>query len=326
MSTALPELAPVAERVLLRPLLIPLTRLAAYLFAFGICLAVDAVVRALFGTATGLVGWVPYIGKVISSPLLAIEHKITSYIGGFESYLEQSMASYWHNLASLGTWVAQHLEYDAAFYWQLARHVSTLYGNAATGGLFKAHAQAAKVADAQAEAAAQVAVRAAKQAQAAAASAAGATVIPYPRVISPPRTYPVGRIGSKVAGLEGEVEGLIDWTIPGIRERVGSLEGELGRLWDRIRGKTAALGVTAAVGVVAAVLGKLGMGWLRCDSVQKTAQRLCGMNPSLLDNLLLGTLVLGGGFSIVQLAKDLLAVETEIVDGVKLGIRELRPF
>lgn len=66
--------------------------------------------------------------------------------------------------------------------------------------------------------------------------------------------------------------------------------------------------------------------WLFCSNVKQVGQRLCGMDSSLLDALFAGTLVLFGGFSIVQLAEEVLAIEDELVSLVAQGVTELRQF
>jgi hypothetical protein len=89
----------------------------------------------------------------------------------------------------------------------------------------------------------------------------------------------------------------------GLTKRTARLE----RRMHRVEGLFAA-GVLAAV--MANVLG-VSAKCLRSGNVGKTARSICGMNPNLLADLLLGTTALVGTLSIVEFAEELRAVEDE---------------
>src|SRR5215472_15560461 len=61
----------------------------------GIILSVEAVVRGFFGTVSGSVGWIPYLGSVIEKPIAKIEQKIVSMLSGLEQDVDKSLA---HNI------------------------------------------------------------------------------------------------------------------------------------------------------------------------------------------------------------------------------------
>src|SRR5437899_1321819 len=92
-----PEVLPAAERVLLRPL----TALVAYLFGWGLCQALDAFVKAVFGAVEGGVGWIPWAGRLVERPVHSLEQRIASYIGGWVAHFESQFFTRWHALATL---------------------------------------------------------------------------------------------------------------------------------------------------------------------------------------------------------------------------------
>ena len=69
--------------------------------ALGMILAVDAVCRAFFGTLKGAVGWIPFAGNVVTSPISKIEQKVISYLSGLEQDIDSAMGHAVHNLATL---------------------------------------------------------------------------------------------------------------------------------------------------------------------------------------------------------------------------------
>jgi hypothetical protein len=76
--------------------------------------------------------------------------------------------------------------------------------------------------------------------------------------------------------------------------------------------------------LLAKALEKMGASWIRCSNVKRFGRRLCGMDAGALDALLAGTVILASALSIRELAREVLAVEDQIVSGVKRTVRELR--
>src|SRR5438309_662659 len=118
---AAPELVPFAGRVVLRRLIWPFTALCAYMFAWGMLNALDAFVRAVFGTAAGAVGWIPYLGRVLSSPVHGIEHKISSILGRWVSYFETQAGIRWHGLGQVVSQLAADVEAAALLDWTIVQ-------------------------------------------------------------------------------------------------------------------------------------------------------------------------------------------------------------
>jgi len=93
------ELAPEAEVTV--EALPNVLAIAVLAFCLGFILAVDAVVRGLFGSVSGAVGWIPFAGKVITSPVHKIEQKVVSFIGGLAGDVEASLGHNIHVAARL---------------------------------------------------------------------------------------------------------------------------------------------------------------------------------------------------------------------------------
>lgn len=113
----------------------------------------------------------------------------------------------------------------------------------------------------------------------------------------------LGRIGVRVRDLER------DFTHPSTR-------------W--LRRTALAMWAATLAGLMVRTLARR-FPWLFCRQVKKVGGRLCGLDPSLLDSLLLDALVLTSGISVVTFAKELQALEHEALVLVAAGIDELKP-
>jgi hypothetical protein len=74
------------------------------------------------------------------------------------------------------------------------------------------------------------------------------------------------------------------------------------------RALAGALGLT----VVLAALKRAGLSFIRCTNVKKTGKRLCGLDPGLLDALLLGTTLIVGTISLREFAQEVESVTDEV--------------
>jgi hypothetical protein len=272
-----------AARVVLKPLLFAFGVLAGYFVAWGLVFVMDAVVRAFFGTATGAISWIPYAGKVLSTPLLAIEHKLTSYLGGLEAHFDAQMAARWHALASLVTQLAYDTKAAAILDWNIARKVATSFGNTVITQVVGAAHKVVKVVQSEVHTVTR-------------------TVVRVEKIVGTKADAAVARA---VGVLEGEIGHVIDWTIPRLRARERTLSDSLGKLWHRVRANEGKLALGAAAALVVTALGRLGLGFLRCKGIRSAGKRVCGMNPSLLEALLADTLLVLGTVSLVEFAKEL---------------------
>jgi len=90
--------------------------------------------------------------------------------------------------------------------------------------------------------------------------------------------------------------------------RIGHVERDLTKLRARLRSIEKKITVGGLAALLPLVLVRLGLKWLRCSNVQKTGERLCGMNSSLLESLLADALLVGGAVSLVALAEEMQTV------------------
>jgi hypothetical protein len=63
--------------------------------------------------------------------------------------------------------------------------------------------------------------------------------------------------------------------------------------------------------------------WLFCRKTANVGRRVCGLDTDLLSALLLDTLIIGGTISVVQMAKELQAIEGAALAIIRDGIDEL---
>jgi hypothetical protein len=115
--------------------------------------------------------------------------------------------------------------------------------------------------------------------------------------------------------------GAIPRTIPSVKE----LERATADGLARIKNAAKRLGPTAILGLLVGALATVGGNWIRCSKAGRWGRNICGMNENLLEGLIADALLVVGALSIVEFAKELQAIETEVVKGVSFGIREARP-
>lgn len=128
---------------------------------------------------------------------------------------------------------------------------------------------------------------------------------------------------TKVVNIEQTISlpdiGAIPRTIP----RVGQLERELDHVAGRVGGLAKRLAPAAIAGLVVAAIGRLGFGWVRCSRVGRVGKSVCGMNEGLLEGLLADALLVVGSISVVEFAKELQAIEGEVVSATRRLVREI---
>jgi len=273
-------------QILVRALLIPFAALAGYFVAWGLVFCMDAVVRAFFGTVAGAVGWIPFAGKVISSPVLSIEHKLSSFLGGLEQHFENQMAARWHALASLVSQLAADTKAAAIFDYQLAHRLMTVWGLLMEGKPGAAWRAIIKAQAAQTKQATHTATQAGKTAHAAHAATAGAVATPHPQTKVIVRTYPAGRLGTRVGALEGELGHVVEWDIPRLRSRARAIEDRFARLYEWVKTKPLAIPRSVAIAAVAIALGQLGGSWIRCQNWSRLGRAGCRLPLGIIEALL----------------------------------------
>lgn len=297
---AAPELEPVAAFTL-RRLLVPLSQVVGFAVAFGMCVTVDRIARAFFGTAEGAVGWIPWVGDLLTQPIHKVEQKITAALGSWANGADAHMGDALHQLAAVIRQVGDSLRYAHLILYDVVKLLGTFLDYRSWMALYKtlvgydhAHLERIKRLERGAGAQAKATTHASKVAAHAAATTA---------------TLP-GVIGH-------------EWDIPGLRERVKAVEDGATRTWKWItsHGKSVAAGAFA--GAVAFALGKLGASWIRCRNWRSIGQRVCATDPLAVEDWLAGLLALAGTVSVVAFVEELQAVESEMIDALRLFIREM---
>lgn len=130
----------------------------------------------------------------------------------------------------------------------------------------------------------------------------------------------LSRAEKRVAALAVAVAGVAALPLP----RIGRLEKRAKAAEKRLtRLEKLTLGAVGAAATLAA-LKRLGLGWLRCGNVTRSGKRVCGMDSSLLDSLLAGSLLLTSALSLQQMARELREPTALVMDGLDTLVSELR--
>jgi hypothetical protein len=120
-------------------------------------------------------------------------------------------------------------------------------------------------------------------------------------------TARVRALEHRIARLGHATAGAIAAPFP----RIGRLEKTAKAQAKRLTRLEKILAGGLGVAVVARALTRLGLGWLRCGNVKRTGKAICGMNPGLLDALLLDAALLSVAFNLEEFARELQTVTGE---------------
>jgi hypothetical protein len=110
--------------------------------------------------------------------------------------------------------------------------------------------------------------------------------------------------------------------LPRLRHRVANGERLAHRLGRRVKSLERHFAPAAFATLVVAALARLGLGVLRCPRFLKAARRTCGMDPALLESMLLDTTLILGAISLVEFAHELQSVVEPVESGIRHLIRE----
>lgn len=134
----------------------------------------------------------------------------------------------------------------------------------------------------------------------------------------------VGQTLAMMHALEHRLARSMDAALTWPRAKIGELERGYSRVWERIRSHQRLLTVAGLTALTTAVLGRLGLGWTRCSKVGRVGKALCGMDEGLLESLLVGSMVVAGSISVVELARECQSFTGEVDDALRFFLRELR--
>lgn len=252
------EVAPLA------PLLIPLGEVLIWAVGFALCLLCVYLAKALFGAADSAVGWIPWLGKIVTKPLTSIEQKIVSFMSQAAATSDAKMGAAFHELARVIDWIGEEINRHANLIELLA---GILAGTAGLSALQQAIAQL---------------FRHSKAVQATATHALE-TAIALPRTIQ----HGIGEdVLPRIKSLEHTVGGVIAHDLPGLRSADRILFRGIDDLRKWVHHHTLEAGTLAFAGAVAVALGRLGLGGLRCNNfTNMLKKRGCGLGL-LVDRLL----------------------------------------
>jgi len=289
------EVAPAAPAI--AELLAPLGMLCILIVVYGMVLGIDAIARGFFGTVSGAVGWIPYLGKLIESPIHKIEQKIVSFLGGLEAHIDSAIGHSWHSLASVATHLWHTLERESLLAWQGLKFLSgvpTLHELLHAERWLRHSIQAAA---------------------ATAAHALRHAIIHEERAL---RSVAHG-VYPRIRSLEHEVERVIPREIRHARSLAREAEDGVARLWKRVKTLEQSISSSAIAAAVAAVLAAVGLDWLGCrDGASRVGRSGC----NLWDDL--GAL-LGIAFIAAEIASldELIGVAQTVTEDVIKGVEEV---
>jgi hypothetical protein len=93
-------------------------------------------------------------------------------------------------------------------------------------------------------------------------------------------------------------------------------------IWKRIRALEKRLAVPLGIAAVIAAIGRLGIGWIRCNKVRRLGRAVCGMDDRLLENFLLDATAIFSVLSVVEFANEMRTIEDEAVSIMGRLVRE----
>lgn len=285
-------------------LLAALTLIAATLVCIGIIVVLDHVARAVVGTFAKVLGYVPFIGHVLSSPVNDVVHWMGGEFAAAEAKLDGVLARFLHELGILYAWTMHEIR-------DLSKLVYTLsvvmVGTAVTDAL---HALIRYV---------EGRVRAAELTIGRLLNRVG--VIEH-RIESTVLHW----IEPRLRAVEHDIGHVIEYDIAALRSRARAILDRLDNLWHRVRRLDALLGTAAFTAAVAVALTRLDLNWIRCRNWGKLGRTMCGLPSALIDSLLADTLAVLAISDLCDITKALVAaaeVAAPALDALVAGIDDL---
>jgi len=295
---------------------VPLVLLAGFIVAYGLSISARRTSHAVGAWLIRGVGLIPLIGPTVSDAAIALTRYVTHELGEYAKPAGQAVVRWLSGLggyiATVGYWsLLWPKELFTFAYWLLHSHLPrVLHG--ATAPVIKIVHGTVKIVRRVETRVVHVTKTVYVTAKAAAATTVPWTLRQYLRELEWIRRHWKALTAAVAAG------GAIALPFPRIGVKPREWTGVLKRL-KRLEKVAAGLGTA---GLVLAALRRLRLGWLRCSNVGKVGRRLCGLDGSLLDSLLLDTVAILSVLSVVEFAEALLAVEDEAVKVLAFGIRE----
>lgn len=257
------SVAAYAERKTIKDAVPALGKLTMWLWAWGLMMLLTLFCRAIFGTINGTVGWIPFAGRLISSPIHKIEQKVSNYIGGAVQHIDAHIAASFHKLAGIVRDIPMQLLQQAALLLTLAAAVVVLPTQALVRHMIRVATAPTRAAVHDLE------------------NALGKLRGGYTRL----NHFARHSIWARLAALAALVGGIAH-DLPKLRARDRIIEKELAKLRDWVKGRRISLTTGAFLGAFVWALGKLGLRWIRCSKVGKVGKALCSAPTRNIEALL----------------------------------------
>ena len=241
-----------------------LLALAGLIVALGLIKTADYFCRGLFGTASSLVSWVPWLGTKLSNGLHAVEQRLTNYLGTAAGTVDAAIASTWHATARTVEYLAHQMVAQAVALYQLAAALPHDLSKLVTQTIPQ-------------------------------------TVITTEKVVTHTTRTVTARVAALEREMAGWVAGTaatvartvavpldqaLEWDLARLRDRVRAIEDSASDLYRKARGVITVPAVAAVSAIVAVALTALGVNWIRCNNWGKIGRAGCRLPTQLLEDLL----------------------------------------
>jgi hypothetical protein len=98
--------------------------------------------------------------------------------------------------------------------------------------------------------------------------------------------------------------------------RLGRLEREAGATWKRVNQIAKKVTPAALAAAVVLTVARSSFRWVRCSRVRRVGRAICGMDDSVLNQLLTDALLIVGTVNLVQLARQLEPIVEESAEAI----------
>ncbi len=292
MAVAVP-----VERRALREGLPPLGKLTMWLWAWGLMMLLTLFCRAMFGTLSGAVGWIPGAGGLAKQSIHKIEQKVSNYIGGAVRPIDAHIATQWHLLAQVVRSIPSQLVDDAGLIFGLAAALVLLPSVALVKYLIRVATHPLRAKDAllgRSQAHDHARVRALNKSVAQGVYPRLKAGEVYDRTVARPNVR-TARAEAKAA--EAQAIATYKWMV---KHRTSLLTGVF-------------------TGAVAWALARVGGGWIRCKNWRAIGKHVCRWPYSLIEALL----GLGLAFAVVIDPLKTAHLAADVTDSMDALIRKI---
>lgn len=280
-----------------------LLALAGLIFALGMVVMGQKFTEALFQVTESGLGWIPWIGRKAANGVHVVGKRIDSAFSAAALRLEGAVTATWHVSAFI-------VEQAGAALWDVSKvGARALWYVEVKYPLWALDALARKgIADTK------YVTKTIRPTIQNFATYKGISAAQWKATLRR-----IGVLSARVAALPALGAGALVLPFP----RIGALERRVRTWGSRLTRLEARFGKKAFAAAVGTALGALGLSWIRRSCVKRNAERLCRVDPGILEDLLGGLVGIVGTLSIVTFAEAALDAQEEVMPLIKAGVREL---